>query len=154
MTTGGSTNLQGTAFSSGHATITGDTGNDTLIDSGSASGIQAWGEINAGQVCVYLGARGSHPEGAPSGGGCNSASRLGGEPMIAGVRAPSSHGNPAAPSLLAGLVPDGVRSVVVNYADGSSQSVRVRNNGFALRITYRPIGFLWIDSHGRSHPVQ
>jgi hypothetical protein len=74
--------------------------------------------------------------------------------MIAGVRAPSSHGNPAAPSLLAGLVPDGVRSVVVNYADGSSQSVRVRNNGFALRITYRPIGFLWIDSHGRSHPVQ
>jgi len=125
-----------------------------LIDSGSASGIQAWGEINAGQVCVSLGARGSHREGATSGGGCNSASRLGGEPIIAGVRAPLSHGNSAVPSLLAGLVPDGVRSVVINYADGRSQSVRVRNNGFALRITYRPIGFLWIDRHGRSHPVQ
>ena len=74
--------------------------------------------------------------------------------MIAGVRAPLSHGNSAVPSLLAGLVPDSVRSVVVNYADGRSQSVRVRNNGFALRITHRPIGFLWIDRHGRSHAVQ
>jgi hypothetical protein len=40
---------------------------------------------------------------------------------------------------LAGVVPDGVTSVLVTFADGSSQTAQVNQNGWALEATGQPV---------------
>jgi hypothetical protein len=74
-----------------------------------------------GGVCVFVerhGARGG-------GGSCGTAALL-----KTGETAEMHEQN--APTILAGVVPDGVSAVKVTYVDGSSQTVPVVDNGWAI----------------------
>jgi len=74
-----------------------------------------------GGVCVFVerhGARGG-------GGSCGTAALL-----KTGETAEVHEQN--APTVLAGVVPDGVAAVKVTYVDGSSQTVPVAHNGWAI----------------------
>jgi hypothetical protein len=77
-----------------------------------------------GGVCVFVerhGARGG-------GGSCGTAALLG-----AGETAEVHEQN--APTVLAGVVPDGVSAVKVSFVDGGSQTVPVVDNGWVIEDT-------------------
>jgi hypothetical protein len=106
-----------------------------LIAGGSSADAQAWGEIERGRACVYAWASGFHPPGETPGGGCVRA----GCPVIAasGMSAPRPNSSLGPDAVLAGLLPDGIRSVQLHFDDGSTRVVAIRDNGFALRAPSR-----------------
>jgi hypothetical protein len=74
-----------------------------------------------GGVCVFVERHGSRG----GGGGCGPAALL-----KSGETAEVHEQN--APTVLAGVVPDGVSAVKVTFVDGSSQTVTVVDNGWAI----------------------
>jgi hypothetical protein len=93
----------------------------TEIDIGNADLTVSVAKSTEGGVCIFVerhGARGA-------GGSCGTAALLK-TGATAEVREPNG------PTTIVGLVPDGVSAVKVGFADGTSQAVKVVNNGWAV----------------------
>jgi hypothetical protein len=54
----------------------------------------------------------------------------------------------------AGLLPDGVASIRLTLADGTTKAIEVVDNGFAALLPDRPTGIRFTDSSGNQHNVQ
>jgi hypothetical protein len=96
-------------------------GSATLLNLGKPNLVVTIARSSEGGVCVFVerhGARGG-------GGSCGTAALL-----KSGETAEVHEQN--APTVLAGVVPDGVSAVKVTFVDGSSQTVTVVDNGWAI----------------------
>jgi hypothetical protein len=93
----------------------------TVLNLGKPNLVVTVTRSSEGGVCVFVerhGARGG-------GGSCGTAALL-----KSGETAEVHEQN--APTVLAGVVPDGVSAVKVTFVDGSSQTVTVADNGWAI----------------------
>jgi hypothetical protein len=52
-----------------------------------------------------------------------------------------------------GLVPDGVTAIQINYFDGSSEAVAIRDNGFHLHLRGQLMNLTYRDGAG-SHTTE
>jgi hypothetical protein len=106
--------------------------------------ISVFGVDEGGQVCVTLSASSGVAAGGPA--ACNSVSELSqpNQLLVLGASSQTTSTTNPAPQVLAGLVPNGVSNVEVDFTDGSSVDAPVTNNGFILGTDGRtPSGFKW-----------
>lgn len=114
--------------------------------------LSAWAVLKDGQVCVTVSGSGAAAGGPAA---CNSLSTLAEPGQLLTLEAgegpagSSAAAQTAVYQVVAGLVPNGVTSVGVHYSDGSSASVPVTNNGFAMLTGGKtPTEFIWSSSGG------
>ena len=110
-----------------------------------------WATATGDELCAVVGGATLVATGAPS--TCNSAARLRGshELLVFGAGASAAGGTSTSPGpeVIAGLAPNGVTSVTIELANGTSQTVPVVDNGFHLMNPgARPQGFTWKSASG------
>lgn len=95
---------------------------------GRARSFSAWAILRGSHLCVTVDAGSGPAAGGPT--ACNSVRQLTRPGQILILAAGTGSGT--APQILAGLIPDGVSSVMISYANGSTAAVPVHDNGFAV----------------------
>jgi hypothetical protein len=119
-------------------------------------GLAAWViPANGGLVCLdaaSVDAKGPFQPGGPA---CKSVSAMSQGAIYEMLSSDASHGAPASnnpqPTLLAGLVPDGVNSVTLTLLNGATESVPVQNNVYMTTLV--ATGYLAADENlGESPP--
>lgn len=109
-------------------------------------GHEVWGSVTpSDEVCVQL------AEGASA---CTQPEQFGGAPLVVGggeaaAGNPSLRTPPPGPAELAGIAPDGVATVTVYYAEGTSEAASVVDNGFYFKAAGRRVKqFKWTTTDG------
>lgn len=109
---------------------------------GSSSGpLQAWAITSGNQVCVTVYASSGPATGGPA--ACNTVATLNtSDQLLVDV---STTPATSSSEVIAGLAPDGVSNVTIDFQDGMSAAVPVVNNGFTYTTTdTKPISdFSW-----------
>jgi hypothetical protein len=111
--------------------------------------VTEWGSAKGDELCITVGASAGVASGGPA--ACNQLAILS-QPkellvMAAGSGGGASKsGDPPPPSqVVAGLAPNGVSSVTINFTNGTSAVVPVANNGFVLNTDGRTPGtYKWV----------
>jgi hypothetical protein len=115
------------------------------------STLKEWATATGDELCAVVGGSTLLAEGAPS--TCNSAAHLrdNHELLVLGAGASNAAeaGTATEPEVIAGLAPNGVTSVTIELANGTSQTVPVVDNGFHLMNPgARPQRFSWKSASG------
>ncbi len=121
---------------------------------GPATGpIGAWAVLNGDQLCVTVQGSPLAAQGWPA--ACNSPSELAKPDQLLTLEAGASGpgGTPRPPlAFIAGLVPDGVRTVTVVYKDGTGVAAPVTNNGFVVNTDGKATSAVkWSSPDGATH---
>lgn len=110
------------------------------------AGHEVWGSVTpSDEVCVQL------AEGASA---CTQPEEFGNKPLIVGggsvgSSAPTLDAPPPGPDELAGIAPNSVTSVTVTYANNTSETASVVDNGFYLAAAGRRVKqFKWTATDG------
>jgi hypothetical protein len=136
--------------------------------SGSTDAVPEWiATTSSGQLCEITSDQAFGSSALPS--ACVSAAVLAadGELLVGGAAA-YPNGLPGAasqagdgkaaleantpPEVVAGVAPDGIASVTVDFADGSKETATVHDNGFEV-VAHggMPSGFTWASADGQHH---
>jgi hypothetical protein len=105
----------------------------------SSSGPGVWSSVDTEQLCVQL---------AGGASACIPPEEFASRPLIVGSSSNSG------PEEAAGLVPDGITSVSVDYQNGTSETVPVVDNGFYIHAKYAVKNFAWTTTDGVVHQGQ
>jgi hypothetical protein len=117
----------------------------------SSSSVAVWGVVTAGQICVTVNATTGPAAGGPA--ACNTPAELA-EPnqLLATIASSSGSGS----QVIAGIAPNGVSGVTINFSDGSSVIAPVKRNGFLYiapaSVTFS--GFAWTNAGGTTATEQ
>jgi hypothetical protein len=112
------------------------------------AGHEVWGSVTpADEVCVQL------AEGASA---CTQPEQFEGRPLIVGAGSfgpgaptPTPDAPPPGPDELAGIAPDGVANITVSYANNTSETAPVVDNGFYFDAAGRRVKqFTWTTTDG------
>jgi hypothetical protein len=102
------------------------------------------------QICVIVALAGTLPSACDSPASLAQSNQLLITSAGAGYDPPSAGNTGARPpdQVLAGIAPDGVAAVTIEFSDGSSRTVAVHDNGFETALgSPNPVGFRW-STHG------
>ena len=113
------------------------------IATSSSGGPSAWAVLTGEQICVTVDASGGPAQGGPA--ACNTVGELSQPHQLLTLDASSGASGSGSPQIIAGLVPDGIKTVTIDFKDGSSTVAPVNNNGFTYITTNGedPSGFEW-----------
>jgi hypothetical protein len=125
----------GDAIPASEATISG-----TVRRIGASTGPGVWASVNTAELCVQI---------AGGANACIAPEEFASRPLIVGA---SSHGSGT--EEVAGVAPDGITSVTVDYQDGTSESTPVTDNGFYIVAKHAVKNFAWTTTDGVVHQGQ
>lgn len=111
--------------------------------------LKEWATATGEELCAVIDGTTLVATGAPS--SCNSAARLrdSHELLVFGASASAAGSTHTSPEVIAGLAPNGVTSVTIGLANGTSQTVPVVDNGFHLMNPgAKPQRFTWKSASG------
>jgi hypothetical protein len=110
------------------------------------TGAPVWAALSSTQLCVQVGEAGASS--------CMKPENLGTMPLIVAGGRSTTGGAVNTPEEVAGLVPNGIDAITIAFANGTSETVAVTNNGFYSAIKSSIAGFKWTTPQGAVEKIE